>query len=389
MTNLKKVAILTSLSGGLGHYAAHLSGPLSKEFSIKFISYPQLDSSGTTVKQITDSLVRQYIKWPRFDLDDKDPISIVSILEYINSHDIDLINIHIGTTVKEKVLYFISLCLYAKTFHRKKFVFTLHDVLPFEENKKLIKLLKVFYNLGDYFTVGNEEEKKKLIKYFQISEAKISIIPHGIYNLFNKKVYTQNFARSYLGIPQDKKVLLFFGWLRPYKGFEYLVQAVKIMLKKDPNFIIYVASGLKYTPKSLLEKYFHLMKRYGVQDQFVLNLNYLDSLEVEAVFQASDAVILPYTHVSQSGVEQMAFGFKKPVVVTDVFPDKTWINKKAGLIAKTADATDIADKLLELISDPQRMIEYGEFGYQYSMENFNWELIAGKYAAVYHKVLTK
>ena len=209
-----KVAIITSLSGGLGHYAAHLSPPLSKRMSVKFITYPQLDLSGTVVKQITDSLVKQYIKWPRFDLDDSDPTSIINVADYLNSRDIHIVNIHIGTTVKQKITYFTTLCTYLKQSNKTKFVFTLHDVMPFEESKNLTKLLKSLYGLADFFTVGNEDEKKRLIKYFDIGEEKIVIIQHGIYNLFDRHLYTPQVAKSYLGLPSNKQIILFFGFLR-------------------------------------------------------------------------------------------------------------------------------------------------------------------------------
>ncbi|HUD44574.1 MAG TPA: glycosyltransferase [Patescibacteria group bacterium] len=382
----QRVAIVTSLSGGLGHYAAHLAGPLSKLIPIKFITYPQLDLSGVVVKQVTDSLVRHYIKWPRFDLDDSDPTSIITVSDYLDSRDINLVNIHVGTTVKQKINYFTTFCTYLKQDGNKKLIFTLHDVMPFEESKKLTKLLKAFYGLADYFTVGNEDEKRRLMKYFEIHEDKIAIIPHGIYNLFNRNLYTPQIAKNFVGLPANKQIILFFGFLREYKGLEYLIKAAKIMTKKNNDFVIYVVSGLKFTPKPLLEESLQLINKLGLQDNFMLNFNYLDSLELEIIFKASDIVALPYARVSQSGVERMAFGFSKPVMITDVFSDKTWINKKAGLVAISEDPQSIADKLLQLISNPQEAKEYGIYGNKYCLEHFNWDKIAEKYFEVFEKL---
>lgn len=387
--NLPKAAIISSLTGGLGHYCAHLASPLSKYFSLKFIAYPQIDLTGTVVKQITDSFVKKHVKWPRFDLDESNPISIVQINDYLQSRGINLINIHVATTVKRKIQYFTTFFLYSKKFNHKKFIFTLHDVLPFDEDKKLIKLLKVFYSLADYFTVGNENEKGKLIKYFDIPDSKIVIIPHGIYNLFDANIYTQERARDYLGLPNDKKIILFFGFLREYKGFNYLIDAAHILEKKNNNFVIYVASGLKYTPKDLVERYLKTIEQLNLQDKFILNLNYLDTVDIEAVFKASDVVALPYTHASQSGVMMMAFGFKKPVVITDAFYDKNWIDKKAGLVAENKNPQSLAEKTYELITDDQKMKNFGEYGYQYAQKAFNWNIVAKKYAQIYQKLLNK
>ncbi len=381
-----KVAIISSLTGGLGHYCAHLANPLSKHCFIKFITYPQIDQSGTTVKQITDSLVKYYIKWPRFDLDDTDPLTIVNIHEYLKTKAIDIINIHVGTTVKQKINYFTTFCSYSKTINHNKLIFTLHDVIPFENDKKLIKLLKVFYSLANAFSVGNENEKMKLMKYFDVHESKITVIHHGIYNLFDRHLYTEQIARSYLGLPGDKKIILFFGWLRKYKGFDYLIRATKQIMKKNNNFIIYVASGLKYTPKPLLEQYLQLIKKLELQDKIIMNLNYLDSLEVEAVFKASDIVLLPYTHVSQSGVMMMAFGFKKPVVITDKFNDKNWVENKAGLVAKSENTKDLTEKISTLLDNKELAKQFGEYGYDYSIKNFNWDTIAKKYFDLYKRL---
>lgn len=383
-----KVAIVSSLTGGLGHYCAHLANPLSKYCYIKFITYPQVDLTGAVVKQITDSFVRRYIKWPRFDLDEANPLSVVSINEYLAAKGVNIINIHVGTTVKRKINYFIALCVYAKRLNSKKLIFTLHDVLPLEDDKKLIKLLKVFYSLADYFTVGNDSEKRKLVKYFEISESKIEIIHHGIYNLFDRNLYTQAMARGYLDIPRKKKVILFFGFLREYKGLDYLIKAASILSKKpENNFLVYVASALKYAPRDLVERCLTLINKLNLQEKFVLNLNYLDSLDIEAIFKACDVVVLPYTYVSQSGVLNMAMGFKKPVIITDVFYDKKWIENKVGIVAKNKDPQSLAQNIQILFRNDRLRKKYGEFGFNYGSKHFNWDNVAKKYANVYHKVI--
>lgn len=382
-----RIAIISSLQGGLGHYCAHLATPLSKYCSLKFITYPQMDLSGISVKQLTDSFVAQYIKWPRFDVDDTNPTSILGIVDYLQGKETDIVNMHIGTTVKRRINYFTTLVLYAKKTTKLKFVYTLHDVMPFDEDKRMTRLLQVFYSLADAFTVGNESEKQKLMKNFDIPASKIEVIPHGIYNLFDRDLYNKQFARGYLGLPNDKKIILFFGFLREYKGFDYLIKAVKILSKKYSNFLVYVASGLKYTPKDLVETDLRLIKKLGVEDYFSLNLNYLNTLDIEAVFKGADVVALPYTHASQSGVMMMAFGFKKPVVITDAFHDKNWVDHKTGLVAKTKNADDLAAQLAELITDEDLMKRYGENGYKYAMKNYNWENIAGKYYNVFKRTL--
>lgn len=385
MSEKLKVAIISSLTGGLGHYNAHLAEPLGKHCFVKFVTYPQLDLLGTPTKRITDAFVRSKIKWPRFDIRENNPESIIDIIDYFKKRQIKIVNIHIGTTVKRKISYFVTFLKYAKEYSKIKFVFTLHDVFPFDEDKKLTKLLCSFYSMADHLTVGNQLEYKKLVRHFKIAQKKISIIPHGIYNLFDQNNYTKNLARSYLGVPQNTSTLLFFGFLREYKGFDYLIKAAKILQQKKQEFTIYVASGLKYTPKELVKKYLKMIKKQNLDKYFILNLNYLDTSDVEAVFKASDLVVLPYTHASQSGVMMMAFGFKKPVVITDTFADKQWVDNKAGLVAKSKDSVDLAKKILTLLKNKDQLTRMGAYGYQYSEENLNWNKIAKMYYDVYKK----
>ena len=387
MSEKQRVAIVSSPNAGLGHYVAHLFGPLSKMCNPKFITYPQTDLSGFLTYQFTDNFMKRYIKWPRFDLEDTKPQSIVDIANYMKSRNIKAMNIHIGTTIKQKINYFIALTLYCKQVNNIRFVFTLHDVLPFDHDPKIINLLKVFYGLADHFVVGNKKEYRKLVRYYKTPAHKISIIRHGIYNLFDNNIYDKKIARSLLGIEQNKPVILFFGFLKEFKGFEYLIRAAKVVQKKYPDMIVYVASGLKYARKELVNRSLSLIHKLELQDNFILNLNYLDTNDIEAVFKAADMVVLPYTNASQSGVMMMSVGFKKPVVISDVFAEKEWIANKAGLVAENRNYKDYAEKIMSLIANPLQAIKFGQYGYKYAMEHLNWEDIAKKYYQTYLGVL--
>jgi len=384
MLNKPSVAIITSLTGGLGHYAAHLASPLSQYCEkVKFITYPQIDPLGTIVKEVTDPIIKKYVKYPRFDIDESSPASIININRYLDEKGISIINIHVATTVKKKINYFVTFIDYSKKICNRKIVLTLHDVLPFDEDSTLIPLLKVFYGQADHITVGNPEEKAKLIKHFQISERKISIIPHGIYNLFDRKFYTQESARKFLSLPANQQVILFFGFLRPYKGFDVLIRAVNELAKKRDDFVVYVSSGIKYAPEDLAQRYRDMIEECGIKDKFLLSLKYIDTSEIEAVFKASDIVALPYTHASQSGVAMMAMGFAKPVVISDIFYDRTWIGNKAGLVFKSKNFKDLAKKVSVLLDNPEKAKAMGETGNAFSSEHLGWEKVAKQFAKVY------
>ncbi|MFQ5452063.1 MAG: glycosyltransferase, partial [Candidatus Paceibacterota bacterium] len=151
--------------------------------------------------------------------------------------------------------------------------------------------------------------------------------------------------------------------------------------------IVYVASGTSYASREYVESLYKLISKLELRDQFILNFKYLDTFEIEAVFKASDIVALPYIHASQSGVMMMAFGFKRPVVLSDVFYDKKWISKKAGLVFQSKDVDDFARKLNILLSDSSLAKKYGDYGYKYSKRELNWSKIAHEYYETYKHLL--
>ena len=83
----------------------------------------------------------------------------------------------------------------------------------------------------------------------------------------------------------------------------------------------------------------------------------------------------------------MAMGFKKPVVITDVFYEKKWVKDLAGLVAKAKDSDSVADKLLQLLHQQSLANQYGNNGYRYASNNFSWQKAAQQYFQIYSKLV--
>ena len=135
-----------------------------------------------------------------------------------------------------------------------------------------------------------------------------------------------------------------------------------------------------------MNKYLHLIKRLNLEAEFILNFNYLDSRDIEPVFKAADVVALPYTKVSQSGVLMMAMGFKKPVVITDVFYERKWVSGRTGLVAQSGNGGDLAEKLKQLLQNKSLALDYGNEGYNYASRVFNWQKMAKQYYQAYKRL---
>lgn len=364
MNKKHNLAFITSASSGLAHYTTQIFKPIKKYVNPYYITY-----SGVSVDEIViDNVgkVRQLVK-------NNDSFSILMTLKFFKDKKIDIANFHVGTTARKCHLHFIALLSKLK-LNGVKIIGTIHDVMPFESfyiNPAAIELL---YSCIDHYIVGSEEESNKLQLYFQIPEKKITVIPHGPYTIFDKKKYSKESARKKLNIPKNKKVILFFGQLKPHKGLEYLVKAFKAVVKEVPDAWLYISTDLSYSPQ--LNDFLQRIEKTGAGDRIQLVSKYVSSYEIEAIFKASDLVVLPYTQVSQSGVLNLAYAFKKPVVVTDVFSDTVKIKDHFGKVAVREDVVSLKNCITELLKDPSKMENYGNAAYDYATNENGWDKMA-------------
>lgn len=374
-----KVAVISSITGGLGHYAFHLLRKLNKYVDYRYITYQQFDLIGEKVNRITDPFFENKLtQQPKFFIDSKDGLeSLLRVVSYIKNHKIDVVNIHIGTTARKMIMFYTTLILELKNY-RIPIIYTFHDVDPFEDpNLAFDGLVRNFYNLGDCAIVGNDREYDKLKNKFpKFNKRNTVIIRHGMYSLFNQNRYDFDTAREFLKIPPDVKIILFFGHLRPNKGLKYLIRAMREVVDKDRKVMLMVFSSLMYDKN--IKSYAEEVKKLELETNIQLNLFYVPSDQIEPIFKAANAVVLPYTSVSQSGVLQLAFVFKKPVIVTDLFYEAEIIDKKIGIVVPPKDPKALSKAILEILSDKDKANDFGKAGYEYAVKKCSWDVAAEK-----------
>jgi len=133
-------------------------------------------------------------------------------------------------------------------------------------------------------------------------------IRHPVYDHFGE-AQEKTEARKKLGLPHDKRILLFFGLIRDYKGLDWLIKAMK---KLDDRYIL-VAAGEVYGDET---EYIKLAEKEGVSDRCKFFFRYIDDPEVATFFSAADVNVLPYKSATQSGILSIAWHFELPVIVT-------------------------------------------------------------------------
>jgi D-inositol-3-phosphate glycosyltransferase len=231
----------------------------------------------------------------------------------------------------------------------KKLVFTAHNVYREARDHTATPLrwfsLKVMYRFVDRIIVHTSKMKEELCSLFQVSPEKIIIIPHGINNRVQKKGMSQEDARQKLGIIPKAHVVLFFGQIDEYKGIETLIDAMALLVQKDPSIILIVAGKPKRQSDYVLKLETQVGKSLP-EKNVMLRMQFIPDNEVEMYFSAADCAVLPYKRIFQSGVLFLSYRFGVPIIATDVgsFSEDV-IDNVTGFICKPDDAEDMAAQL--------------------------------------------
>ena len=192
-----------------------------------------------------------------------------------------------------------------------KIVALVDNLIPHERRFGDQLLTKYFVAPIDYFLVMSEKVKRD-IEAFNIDKPIIRLM-HPIFDNYGPKVSRAD-ALEHLGLPEDMTYVLFFGFVRKYKGLDLLLNAMTNPILKNSNIKLIVA-GEFYEKEG---KYRNMIKLQKLSDKVIMYPDYVPNKEVKYYFSASDLVVLPYRSASQSGISQIAFHYAKPILITDV-----------------------------------------------------------------------
>lgn len=152
------------------------------------------------------------------------------------------------------------------------------------------------------------------------------------------------YDKKNFGFAEHHKVLLFFGYIRHYKGLDILIRALKDVLQTDPDFRL-LAVGESYEN---VEIYTNLIKELHLEEYIHFENNFTPNEEVWKYYSASDVVVLPYRSATQSGILNIAYGFLKPVISTRVGGLHEFIDDgKTGLLVAPDSVEDLARGIIQ------------------------------------------
>jgi D-inositol-3-phosphate glycosyltransferase len=247
------------------------------------------------------------------------------------------------------------------------------NVIPHETRPGDVAFAKYFINACNGFVTMSKAVMRDLEKFTNTTHKKYLL--HPLYTSFGEKLNKLD-ARTALGLPEDKQIVLFFGLIRKYKGLDMLLDAFN-ELKANPNIILVIA-GEFYEDK---QPYLDLIEKYQIQNQVILHGKFIANEDVKLYFSAADLVALPYRSATQSGVTQVSFHFEVPTLVTNVGGLGEIIpNKVAGYVV-APNGKAIADAIKDYF-DNNRMPSFTE-GMKKEKQKYDWKIFVDEVIDLY------
>lgn len=213
------------------------------------------------------------------------------------------------------------------------------NVIPHEHRAGDRTFTRYFLKSCDAFITMSDKVMADLRRFQKDKPARI--VQHPLYDNFGSLVPKVE-AREKLELANDEKVILFFGFIRHYKGLDILLQAMADERIRKSGIRLMIA-GEFYEDK---KPYFDLIDKLDLRKQLILRTDFIPDSEVSNYLCAADAVIQPYRNATQSGVTPLAYHFEKPIVVTNVGGLASLVpHERVGLVADP-DPKSIADAIL-------------------------------------------
>lgn len=330
--------------GGISHYTGLLHKSLSSKYKVRTLSY-SLQYPKFLFKEEQKDFRNDAFKINnvKFNINTINPLNWISCANLINKMMPDLIIIQWWHPYFAPC-YWSILKLLKKNI---KVIFLCHNVIPHERFLFDEFIIKKLLCKADGYIVHSKTEIKNLLSIVKNAKYKLNVLPS--FNNFNfSENLTKSDARKRLNLKNDTKVLLFFGFIRKYKGLHNLINSMPAILKKLDNVKLLIVGEFRDDKSEYLE----LIKRNKLKDNIIIVDDYIQDKEIENYFVASDVVVLPYETATQSGIVQIAYSFKKPVIATNTggLPEVV-INNKTGYIVEPSNKKELSDAVISYFKE--------------------------------------
>ena len=360
-----KITILSTaypLRGGIAHYNALLARALGARHDVETITfkrqYPALLFPGSTQQEQDDAPPAPPA--PAL-MDSVNPLNWVAVGREVRRRRPDLI-------IFKYWLPFFGPCFgtiarVARRRTRTRSLVICDNVIPHERRPFDRAFTGYLFSATDYFIVQSRAVERDLLAFRP--GAVYRFAPHPVYDIFGRALPQQE-ARRQLGITAPR-VLLFFGYVRRYKGLQVLLEA---MARTGPSLGVHLlVVGEFYDDE---RSYRGQIESLGLAPHVTVVSSYVPNSAVARYFSAADAVVLPYLSATQSGIAQIAYNFDTPVLATDVGGlAEVVLDGVTGFVVPPGDPDALAGAIRRFYSEGRS----GEFRARVAREKhaYSWE----------------
>ncbi len=263
----------------------------------------------------------------------------------------------------------------------RRVVLTLHNVFPHETARWRRWLFQSVFRLAHRFIVHSERNAQVLIEQYPGAAGRVTVVPMGIHTVASGQNFSRQQARERLELPAESPVILAFGNIRPYKGLDVLLRALRRVVDAGQEATLLVAGQ----PWDSFERYQHLIDELDLAAHVRLRLEYLPESEVEACFAAADLAVFPYTHFdAQSAAATLALCAGVPLVVSDVggLPE---LVDDARAVVPANDPEALAQTLRTVLDDEAMLGKLASDAKRRAAE-LDWGVIAQRTVEVYRAI---
>lgn len=251
----------------------------------------------------------------------------------------------------------------------------LHNLIPHEHRPGDKLFSRYFVGSNDAFITLSRSVLEDLNVFDPKGLKPRTFSPHPLYDHYGATLGRKE-ALDLIGLRENQRYVLFFGFIREYKGLDLLLDAMADERMVQLGVKLIVAGEFYGDPKPYMEQIKHL----DISDRVVLHTEFIPDHEVNRYFCAADLVVQPYKSATQSGVSQIAYHFEKPMVVThvgglpEIVPDG-----KAGFVVEPSGEA-IADAIVRYFNEnwQQRLTE----GVREEKKKYAWEKMTAAIASL-------
>ena len=350
---------------GLSYYVGLLYKELCKTADVTLFSYslqyPKILYKKPQ-KNYDDDLVK--VEDAKFELNSANPLSWCRLARKINRLKPDLV-------LFQWLHPYFAPCYWSitKMLKHTKVLYICHNAVPHERFLLDRFLTKMTLKQADGI-ISHAKSDEQILREM-LPNMPIRVNPHPAYQFFNITNMSRETAREILKIESETRVLLFFGLIRAYKGLKYLLDAMPEIVAGLGRVKLLIAGDFSEDKQVYLDR----INELHINEYVDIYAGHIPVPEVEKFFSACNIVVLPYESATQSGVIQTAYGFRRPVLATNVggLPDAVE-DMRTGYIVEPKNPSAIAEKVVDFF-ERRREAEFSAH-IEEAAERFSWERMA-------------